>query len=68
MKEETIRRIAKEKGLKNEDLFVRFFSKRFPDESDGILSYVSEWADRFNTGTPERHMDNISKDIYLSLL
>ena len=68
MKEETIRKVAIEKGVEEVELFVKFFSKRFPNEDDRILSYVSEWADRFNTGDPTPFMDSISKSIYDELV
>jgi len=64
MKKETIRKVGIEKGVKDLDVFVEFFSRRFPNESEGILSYVSGWADRFNTGHPEYSMDGMSKKIY----
>ena len=54
MKRETIRKIGIENNVKNIDWFIEFFSKRFPNENDNILSYVSEWAGRFNTGNPEQ--------------
>ncbi len=68
MKEEIIRKVAKEVGLTNEDLFVKFFSKRFPNENDKILSYVTEWAGRFMSGNPVAYMDEQSKKIYMDLL
>lgn len=67
MDEEIIRKVAIEKKLANVELFVDFFSERFPNEDNRVLSYVSEWADRFNSGTPENYMDNQSKEIYLNL-
>jgi hypothetical protein len=67
MEEENIRNIAIFKEVKDVELFVKFLSKRFPDESDYIISYFLEWADRFNSGHPERYMDLESKRIYLTL-
>jgi len=67
MKEELIKEIGIKKGVKDLNLFVAFLSKRFPNESDKILSYFSEWADRFNSGTPENYMDSESKRIYYEL-
>ena len=64
MKEETIKTLCKEKGLINPDLFVKFFMKRFPTESDDIHSYCNEWIDRFMSGSPEEHMDSQSLEIY----
>lgn len=64
MKKQTIRKIGKQQGVKNLSLFVRFFSRRFPRESNNILSYVTEWADRFNTTNPEVYMDTDSLRIY----
>ena len=67
MKKETIREIAKDKGVKEINLFVEFFSLRFPNERKEITSYVSEWCDRFNMGQPERYMDITSLAIYKEL-
>lgn len=64
MKKETIIQIAEETQLKNKDLFVNFFSKRFPHENDKILTYVREWAQRFKSGNPEVYMDEKSLKIY----
>jgi hypothetical protein len=64
MKRETIMAVGRKNNVKDLEVFVEFFSKRFPDESDNILSYVSEWAERFNTGSPERYMDSQSLRIY----
>ncbi len=46
--------------------FVEFFSRRFPDESNNIQSYVDEWAHRFNKGTmfAEAKMDDQSTKIW----
>ena len=65
MKEETIRMLADKKGMKDIDLFVRFFMKRFPKENDNIHSYCNEWIDRFMSGNPIRYMDLHSKRIYI---
>ena len=69
MKEETIEKLCKEKGMdKNKtDLFIKFFMKRFPNESDNIHSYCNEWIDRFMTGHPIVYMDSQSKKIYLEV-
>ncbi len=64
MKQETIRMLCKTKGLKNEELFVKFFSKRFPNESDRIHSYCNEWIDRFMGGNPVAYMDSQTKAVY----
>ena len=45
-------------------VFLEFFSKRFPDESDNITTYVDEWAQRFKSGHPESYMDGSSYSIY----
>jgi len=68
MKEEKIRAIGESKGVKDLNRFVSFLSKRFPDESDSITSYFEEWADRFNSGSPERFMDTESLKIYSKLI
>lgn len=68
MKEENIRKIAQEKGMKETDLFVEFIQKRFPNESDSITSYVGEWVDRFLSGNPTLYMDNESLGVYVSLI
>lgn len=64
MKIENIRKIGVDMGVKDLDVFVSFLSKRFPNESDEITSYFSEWATRFNTGLPLQYMDGLSKKIY----
>lgn len=68
MKEEIIRMLANKKGLRNQDLFVRFFIRRFPNENDNIHSYCNEWIDRFMSGNPLVYMDDQSKRIYLEEL
>ena len=68
MERENIMKIAELKGVKDKELFVEFLSQRFPDESDNITSYFSEWADRFNSGRPENYMDTESKEIYYNIL
>ena len=67
MKVEIIRAMATIKEVKEIDLFVKFFNKRFPNELDAIKSYVGEWCDRFNSGQPEQHMDSKSLLIYNEL-
>lgn len=69
MKLERIREIAKDEGLSEVKvgLFVKFFSKRFPDEEDEIRSYCAQWARRFKDD-PYPAMDRESKQIYLSLI
>ena len=61
-----IRKAAKKANLSEEDtkIFIKFFSERFPDESDSITCYVDEWAERFKTADPENYMDEISIAIY----
>ena len=68
MKIENIRKIAEERKVADIETFVKFISQRFPDESDRITSYVSEWAERFNTGKPEKYMDEESTSIYTEIL
>ena len=70
MKEEIIRKIAVDRGILpiEKELFVKFIQKRFPNESDFITSYVSEWADRFLSGNPVIYMDKLSLAIYTKLL
>lgn len=68
MKRENIMKIAELKGVKDKEIFVEFLSRRFPDESDNITSYFSEWADRFNSGRPENYMDADSEMIYQDVL
>jgi len=69
MDKEIIRRVGVNNGLKGETLevFIEFFSKRFPDESNSVESYVNEWANRFK-GNPIIHMDSHSKEIYVELV
>ena len=66
MNEENIRKAAERAKLSEKDteVFVKFFSKRFPDESDKIESYVNEWANRFKSGEPKVYMDSWSLAIY----
>ena len=66
MMEENIIKAAQKVGLDEETtkIFVIFFSKRFPNESDQITSYVTEWAERFKQGNPEGRMDSQSLEIY----
>ena len=68
MNEKNIRTIARKKEVKEEEIFVSFLSKRFPNEDDRITSYFEEWADMFNSGHPERHMDSMSLIVYTELL
>ena len=69
MKKENIRKAGKNAGLEPKTLkvFVEFFAKRFPNESDNIQSYVNEWANRFK-GNPVLYMDEESKNIYYEVL
>ena len=67
MKVEIIKAIATTKEVKEIDLFVKFFNKRFPNELNEIKSYVSEWCDRFNRGNPQNYMDSKSLIIYNGL-
>ena len=67
MDKEKIRAIGISKGVKELDLFVSFLSERFPMESNRITCYFSEWADRFNTGSPSGYMDEQSLKIYNNL-
>jgi len=66
MKEEIIKQIGSETGLKGNQLnvFVEFFSQRFPNESSKITGYCKEWAQRFLRGSPENCMDAGSLRIY----
>ncbi len=64
MEKENIRVIGVKKGVKDIELFVKFLSARFPNESNRITSYFEEWADRFNSGHPENYMDGESLNIY----
>ena len=68
MEKSKIREIAENKGMKHTALFVEFFSKRFPNESNIITSYVGEWADRFMSGNPTACMDGESLKIYRDLI
>ena len=70
MKVEIIEKVGIENGLKDTALwvFVEFFNRRFPDELDDILSYVTEWAQRFKTGKPEIYMDSESQLLYSEVL
>jgi len=50
------------------ETFVLFFSRRFPDEANNIISYVDTWANRFANGEPKTYMDMISIDVYSDIL
>lgn len=67
MKEETIRKIARDTYLdkKQEDLLVNLMAKRFPDE--GSPSYVTEWATRIWKGTAFAHGDTQTRKVLISL-
>ncbi len=65
MKIEQIRKIAREKGLWNCELFEKFITKRFPNEASE--EYVREWVGRFLSGNPTAYMDSESKKAYKSL-
>lgn len=68
MKEEELRKIIGERLTGNQrELFVKFFQKRFPNESARIESYTNEWIDRFMSSNPMGYMDKLSKEIYLDL-
>ena len=66
MNYENIQTAANEVGLKGRDnvIFCLFFSKRFPDESNNITSYVAEWAQRFKDEVHIQKMDTWSLDIH----
>jgi two-component sensor histidine kinase len=68
MKKENIRKIANDFGVENKEVFIDFLSHRFPNESDNITSYFAEWAERFNSGEPEKWMDNTSLSVYRKAL
>ena len=68
MEEKTIRMLCTEKGMKNSELFIRFFMQRFPNESDRIHSYCEEWIDRFMSGNPVCYMDEESKKVFKLLI
>lgn len=53
-------------GRLSQKLFIEFMETRFPNETD--KSYIIEWISRFNSGEPEKFMDNISKKIYVDIL
>jgi len=66
MKRENIQASAKRFNMSKIQtyVFVEFFSRRFPDESDNITSYVDTWADRFTKGTHTDRMDFLSTKVY----
>jgi len=68
MKIENIKKIGIKNNVKDIDVFVKFLSKRFPNESDRLEGYFTEWATRFNTGNPTRYMDDISLAIYKEVM
>ena len=72
MKRANIIAAGKRSLLKDNDLivFVEFFSRRFPNESDNITSYVNEWANRFTWSDKDlrSRMDLESLSIYNKVL
>ena len=68
IEEKTVIMLCDKKGMRNSDLFVKFFMKRFPNESNEIHSYCCEWIDRFMSGNPVPYMDIQSKKIYIDLI
>ena len=55
-----------EKHNINAEIYAEFITRRFPNESD--ISYLTEWAERFSTGTPEVYMDSVSQAIYRQVI
>jgi len=70
MKRENIQASAKRFNMDNIHtyIFVEFFSRRFPGESDNITSYVDTWASRFTKGNPTNNMDRESTDIFEEIM
>jgi len=70
MDREIIKKVADEVGLNKADkiIFVDFFNLRFPYESNFVLSYVKEWANRFKQGNQQDYMDVDSLNIYENVL
>lgn len=46
---------------------AKFMVRRFGNQYT-VDDYYQEWEDRFASGTPEYHMDNLSLDIFKQLL
>lgn len=63
--------VAKRKGLNKKDTkhFIEFMNKRFPKpEYYTTTGYAEEWADRFNSGSPQTYMDSTSQRVYNHIL
>lgn len=54
-----------------EKIVTEFFKRRFPNkniEFEKRCGYFQEWVDRFNTGCPEKYMDNDSLMVYQQMI
>ena len=58
--------IANRKGMRANELYVKFMIERFPEEFSE--SYMEEWAGRFMSGDVTCYMDSDSLKIYLRLI
>jgi len=61
--EKDYREIAREAGLYQTDVYVKFMQTRFPKEFD--RRYATEWAGRFKRGDPTGYMDDKSLRAYI---
>lgn len=50
------------KKVWNDNFFLLFMSKRFPNET--AENYIKEWADRLKTGNPFGYMDKETTQAY----
>ena len=66
MEQEKLNELCNKNGLRDYDLFVKWFIKRFPNEQHE--SYVLEWIGRFKGGSPTNYMDKQSLEIYMNLI
>ena len=72
LQNKSIRNMFKSKKMMKCDkknIVKEFFIKRFKKDPSSPVekSYFSEWAERFDSGHPERYMDSQSLGIYKKL-
>ena len=57
-------------GLSTEARVEEFFKRRFPEKDIAFekkCGYFGEWVERFESGTPERCMDDISQKVWADM-
>ncbi len=64
MKKEMIKARCELHNYTDNALFVEWFARRFPNESNEITSYVDEWIGRFQGGHHKLYMDIESRALW----